>query len=83
MQKNVILWILAFLITVANSVHQRVIGPSYPILRPIHLTNKKTLIDMIRWIIVIFMYKRNNFPKGWTLLAYVILIVGYLIPHNV
>ena len=40
MKKVVILWILAFLITIAASVYQRVTGLTYLISESIKLTNK-------------------------------------------
>lgn len=69
MQKNVILWILAFSITIATAVYRRVTGPSYPISGSVHLTDNKTLIAMIGWMIAILMYRRNNGPKRWALYA--------------
>lgn len=40
MKKNVLLWILAFVITAVTAVYQRVTGPTYPISNKIEIDNK-------------------------------------------
>lgn len=47
------------------------------------LTDNKTLIAMIGWLIALYMYGRSKLPKKWALFASVLLIVIYLIPHSV
>ena len=47
------------------------------------LTDNKTLIAMIGWIIAWMMYKRSKEPKNWALGAAILLILIYLIPHSV
>lgn len=39
-EKNVLLWILAFVITAVTAVYQRVTGPTYPISNKIEIDNK-------------------------------------------
>ncbi len=47
------------------------------------LTDNKTVITFIGWLIAFFMYKRSKNPKYWALGASILLIVVYLIPHSV
>ncbi len=47
------------------------------------LTDNKTLIAMIGWLIALYMYGRSKLPKKWALFASVLLLVVYLIPHSV
>lgn len=47
------------------------------------LTDNKTLIALIGWVIAFFMYKKSPNPKKWALFAAVLLLVIYLIPHSV
>jgi hypothetical protein len=46
------------------------------------LTDNKTLIALIGWIIALFMYKRSKLPRNWALFASLLLLVVYLIPHS-
>lgn len=47
------------------------------------LTDNKTLIAMIGWLIALYMYGRSKLPKKWALFASILLLVVYLIPHSV
>ncbi len=47
------------------------------------LTDNKTLIAMIGWLIALFMYKRSSNQHKWALFAALLLIIVYLIPHSV
>jgi hypothetical protein len=47
------------------------------------LTDNKTLIAMIAWLIAMFMLKRSAKPIKWILVAAFIMFIVYLIPHSV
>jgi len=47
------------------------------------LTDNKTLIALIGWIIAAIMIWKNNNPKRWIVFASVLMLVVYLIPHSV
>ncbi|OGU54544.1 MAG: hypothetical protein A2V66_02720 [Ignavibacteria bacterium RBG_13_36_8] len=47
------------------------------------LTDNKTLLAMIMWLIAFYMMRKSANPKKWALIAAVALIVVYLIPHSV
>ena len=47
------------------------------------LTDNKTLIALIGWLIALYMYGKSKLPKSWALFASVLLLVVYLIPHSV
>ena len=47
------------------------------------LTDNKTLIALIGWLIALFMYGKSKLPKKWALFASLLLLVVYLIPHSV
>jgi hypothetical protein len=47
------------------------------------LTDNKTVITFLAWLIAFFMYKKSKQPKNWALGASIVLIVVYLIPHSV
>ncbi|MCF8330895.1 MAG: hypothetical protein K9H84_00425 [Bacteroidales bacterium] len=47
------------------------------------LTDNKTLIAFVFWIIAFIIQFRNRDRKGWALAASIILLVVYLIPHSV
>lgn len=49
----------------------------------IDLTDNKTLIAFIGWLIAFIMYKRSQKPKLWILGAALLMLVVYLIPHSV
>jgi hypothetical protein len=47
------------------------------------LTDNKTLIAFIGWIIALIMVLKNKKPKIWVLIASAILLLIYIIPHSV
>lgn len=47
------------------------------------LTDNKTLIALLGWIIAIIMYARSKVPAKWALFAAILLLIVYLIPHSV
>lgn len=47
------------------------------------LTDNKTLIAFIGWIIALYMYSKSKVPKNWALFASILLLIVYLIPHSV
>ncbi|PKL87131.1 MAG: hypothetical protein CVV23_16930 [Ignavibacteriae bacterium HGW-Ignavibacteriae-2] len=47
------------------------------------LTDNKTAVALIGWIVALTMYKRSKYPKRWALAAAIILLAVYLIPHSV
>lgn len=49
----------------------------------IDLTDNKTLIALIGWVIAAFMLKRSKKPGWWVLGASILLFIVYLIPHSV
>ncbi|MFZ1291743.1 MAG: hypothetical protein WAR79_16725, partial [Melioribacteraceae bacterium] len=49
----------------------------------IDLTDNKTLITILGWIIAFLMYKKSKSPKLWAVFASILLLVIYLIPHSV
>jgi len=49
----------------------------------IDLTDNKTLIALIGWLVAAFMLKRSPKPERWVLGASVLLFLIYLIPHSV
>jgi hypothetical protein len=46
------------------------------------LTDNKTLVAMIGWIIALFMVRKGKPARGWILAASVLLLVVFLIPHS-
>lgn len=46
------------------------------------LTDNKTLVALIVWLIALFMYKRTSRPKAWALGASIVMLIIYLIPHS-
>ena len=46
------------------------------------LTDNKTLIALIVWLIALFMYKRSSKPRAWALGAAIVMLIVYLIPHS-
>lgn len=46
------------------------------------LTDNKTLIAFLGWLGALFMYSRSKKPKLWVLVAAIILMVVYMIPHS-
>ena len=49
----------------------------------IDLTDNKTLIAVIGWIIALIAMKRSVNPKRWIIFASVLMFIVYLIPHSV
>lgn len=47
------------------------------------LTDNKTLVAMIMWIVAVIMIRRNPAKKGWALAAAIVLMLVYLVPHSV
>ena len=46
------------------------------------LTDNKTLIALIGWIIAAFAVYKSKKPKAWILAAAILLLIVYLIPHS-
>lgn len=49
----------------------------------IDLTDNKTLIAVIGWIIALIAMKKSANPKKWIIFASILMFVVYLIPHSV
>ncbi len=49
----------------------------------IDLTDNKTLIAVIGWIIALIAIKKSTNPKRWVIFASVLMFIVYLIPHSV
>ncbi|MGM0612068.1 MAG: hypothetical protein ACQESM_01020 [Bacteroidota bacterium] len=47
------------------------------------LTDNKTLIAFIFWIIAFIVQFRNRNRRGWALVASIVLLIVYMIPHSV
>lgn len=47
------------------------------------LTDNKTLIAMVAWVLAVWQAKKNPPARNWIIAASVILILVYLIPHSV
>ncbi len=47
------------------------------------LTDNKTLIAMLGWLIALVMIRKSAKPERWTVFAAILLIAAYLIPHSV
>ena len=46
------------------------------------LTDNKTLVAFVAWIIAVIRLRRNSEKRGWALAAAIILLAIYLIPHS-
>lgn len=46
------------------------------------LTDNKTLIALIVWLIALFMYRKSKRPNAWALTAAIVMTIVYLIPHS-
>ena len=46
------------------------------------LTDNKTLIALIAWLVAVFMYKRTKKSAAWALGASIITLIIFLIPHS-
>ena len=49
----------------------------------IDLTDNKTLIAVIGWIIALVAMKKSANPKKWIIFASILMFLVYLIPHSV
>ncbi|MDH7605183.1 MAG: hypothetical protein QHH13_09800 [Melioribacter sp.] len=47
------------------------------------LTDNKTLIAMIGWLVAFYKINKSDNPKRWILFASIIMLIVYLIPHSV
>ncbi len=47
------------------------------------LTDNKTAVAIIGWLVALYMYKRSAIPERWAIYASILLLVVYLIPHSV
>lgn len=47
------------------------------------LTDNKTLIALIGWLVALNMYSKSKSPKMWALFASLLLLIVFLIPHSV
>jgi hypothetical protein len=46
------------------------------------LTDNKTLVAFVAWIIAVVRLRKNKEKRGWALAAAIILLAIYLIPHS-
>jgi hypothetical protein len=46
------------------------------------LTDNKTLVAFVAWIIAVIRLRKNTEKRGWVLAAAIILLAVYLIPHS-
>jgi len=46
------------------------------------LTDNKTLVAFVAWIIAVIRLRKNSEKRGWALAAAIILLAVYLIPHS-
>lgn len=49
----------------------------------IDLTDNKTLIAVIGWIVALIALKKSQKPQRWIILAAILMFIVYLIPHSV
>jgi len=47
------------------------------------LTDNKTLASLIMWIIALILLKKNREQRLWPIIAFVVMLVVFLIPHSV
>ena len=47
------------------------------------LTDNKSLVAFIFWVIAIFIQVKNREKKAWTIVASIVLLIVFLIPHSV
>lgn len=47
------------------------------------LTDNKTAVALLGWLVAIFMLRKNHNARGWVIAASLILLAVYLIPHSV
>jgi hypothetical protein len=46
------------------------------------LTDNKTLIIFVGWVVALFMYKKSAHPNRWAIGASILMLAIYLIPHS-
>jgi hypothetical protein len=86
--KVLTLWTLGFLIAggfILGPIMQKLAFGEFWTGFPfgIDLTDNKTLVAFIGWLGAFLLYKKTKKPELWALLAALLLIVTYLIPHSV
>lgn len=47
------------------------------------LTDNKTLIAMVAWLLAVFMYRKSKKPVRWALFASLVTLIIFMIPHSV
>ena len=47
------------------------------------LTDNKTLVAVIMWIIALFVVRKNRENRLWPIIAFVVMLAVYMIPHSV
>jgi hypothetical protein len=47
------------------------------------LTDNKTLVSMIIWIITLFVLRKNRDNRVWPIIAFAVMLIVFLIPHSV
>jgi hypothetical protein len=47
------------------------------------LTDNKTLVSLIIWIIALFVLRKNRENRIWPIIAFVVMLAVYMIPHSV
>jgi hypothetical protein len=47
------------------------------------MTDNKTLIAGLGWIVAVVMLRRNHNARGWAIAAAIILLAVYMVPHSV
>ena len=47
------------------------------------LTDNKTLVSMIIWIITLFVLRKNRENRVWPIIAFTVMLIVFLIPHSV
>ena len=47
------------------------------------MTDNKTLIAGLGWIVAVIMLRRNHNARGWAIAAAIILLAVYMVPHSV
>ena len=47
------------------------------------LTDNKTLIAFIGWLVALYAVIKLKKPKVWIVVAFIVMILTYLVPHSV
>jgi hypothetical protein len=47
------------------------------------MTDNKTAIAVLGWVVAVFMLRKNPSARGWAIAACLILLAVYLVPHSV